>query len=51
MKKKDYYKQVRVGKFWSRKYIKYESNGDRNRTLSVETYLNKLRTYLKDIIE
>ena len=49
MKKKDYYKQVRVGKFWSKKYIKYESNGDRNRTLSVETYLNKLRTYLNSL--
>ena len=31
-------------------YIEYESNGDRNRTLSVEKYLNKTRLYLKDII-
>ena len=30
--------------------IDYESNGDRNKTLSVEEYLNKIRPYLKDII-
>ena len=28
----------------------YNSNGDRNKTLSVEEYLNKIRQYLKDII-
>ena len=31
-------------------YIEYESNGDRNKTLSVEEYLNNIRPYLKDII-
>ena len=30
--------------------MEYESNSDRNKTLSVEEYLNKIRTYLKDII-
>ena len=45
-----YYKPVRVGIFWSNNYIEYESNGDRNKTLSVEEYLNKIRPYLKDII-
>ena len=25
------------------------SNGDKNKTLSVEDYLNKIRPYLKDI--
>ena len=28
----------------------YESNGDRNKTLSVEEHLNKIIPYLKDII-
>ena len=28
----------------------YESKGDRNKTLSVEEYLNKISPYLKDII-
>ena len=31
----DCYKPVRVGSFWSSNYIEYESNGDRNKTLSV----------------
>ena len=34
----------------SNNYIAYESNSDRNITLSVEEYLNKIRLYLKDII-
>ena len=35
----DYYKPVKVGNFWSKKYIEFKSNGDRNKTLSVEEYL------------
>ena len=41
---------MRVGNFWSNNYIEYKSNIDRNKTLLVEEYLNKIRTYLKDII-
>ena len=48
--KENYYKPVKVSNFWSNNYIEYESNGDRNKTLSVEEYLNKIRPYLKDII-
>ena len=48
--KEDYYKTVRMGKLWSNNYIKYKSDGDRNKTLSTEEYLNKVRPYLKDII-
>ena len=33
--KEDYYKSVRVGNFWSRNYIEYERNGDRNKALSI----------------
>ena len=40
--KEHYYKPVRVGNFWNRIYIKCESNGDRNKTLLIEKYLNKL---------
>ena len=36
--------------FWSNNYIEYKNNGDRNKTLSFEEYLNKSRPYLKDII-
>ena len=46
----DYYKSVRVSNSWSNSYIEYESNGDRNKTLSVEEYLYKIILYLKDTI-
>ena len=46
----NYYKPVRVSNFWSNSYIEYKSNGDRNKTPSVEEYPNKVRPYLKDII-
>ena len=45
----NYYKPVRLNNFWSNNYIEYESNSDRNKTLSVEECLNKIRPYLKDI--
>ena len=37
----NYYKLVKVSTFWSNNYIEYKSNGDRNKTLSVEEYLSK----------
>ena len=43
------YKPVRVNSFWHVNYIGYESNDDRNKKISVEEYLNKIRPYLKDI--
>ena len=46
----NYYKPVRVSNFWRNNYIEYESNGNRSRTLLVEEFLNKIRPYLKDII-
>ena len=46
----NYHKPERVNNFWSNNYIEYESNDDRNETLSVEEYLNRSRPYLKDII-
>ena len=48
--KKKISKLVRVGSFWGNSYIKYESNGDRNKILSVEEYLNEIRPYFKDIM-
>ena len=50
LKYEDYYKPVRVGNFYSSNCIEYIGNGDRNRTLSSEEYLSKIRTHLKDII-
>ena len=46
----EYYQPVRVNNFWSNNYIEYKSNGNRNTTLSVEEYLDKIRSYFKDII-
>ena len=46
-----YYKPVRVCNFCGNNYIEYESKGDRNKAPSVEEYLNKIRSYLKDIIK
>ena len=47
---KDYYTPVRESKFLSNNYIEYESNVDRNKTISVEKYLDKIKPYLKGII-
>ena len=46
----NYYKPVRVSNVWSKNYTEYESKGDRNKTLSFKEYLNRNKTYLKDII-
>ena len=45
----NYHKPVKVYNIWSNN-IKYKSSGDRNKTLSVREYLDKVRPYLKDII-
>ena len=42
-----YYKPVIVGNFWSNDYIEYKSNCDRNKTLSIKEYHNKIRLFLK----
>ena len=31
-------------------YIKYESNGDKNKNSPLDEYLNKIETYLRNII-
>ena len=49
-KKEDYYRLVKEIIFWCNNYIEYESNGDRNKTLSAEEYFNKIRSWVKDII-
>ena len=47
---KNYYKPVRVNNFWSNNYIGYKSDRHKNRILSVEEYLDKIRPYLKGIM-
>ena len=41
-----YFKSVRVCNFHSVNYIKYESNGDRNKTLPIKENLDKIKPYL-----
>ena len=41
---------MRLNNFWRNNYIEYKSNSDKNKILSVEEYLNKIRPYLKGII-
>ena len=48
--RENYYKPVRVINFWSNNYIEQESKSNRNKRLSVEEYLIKIRLYLKDIL-
>ena len=46
----NYYEPVRLSNFWNNRYIECGSNGDRNKALSVKEYLNRIRPYLKNII-
>ena len=39
-----------IRNFWNNNYIEYESNGDENRNLSLDEYLNKVEPYLSSII-
>ena len=40
-----------MGNFWNNNNnIEYESNGDRNKKLSVKEQLNEIKPYLRDII-
>ena len=51
MKKEEenYYKPVRVSNVLSNNYVEYESNNDREKIVSPEEYLNKVRPYLTGI--
>ena len=49
-KEENYYKAVSVSNFWSNNYIEFESNSDRNKTLSVKEYRNQIRPNLENLI-
>ena len=48
VEEKAYYKPKRVSNFWNNNYI--ESSADKNRNLSLDEYLNKIKPYLRNII-
>ena len=50
MKKKKFIMSLNGKYFWNNNYIEYESNGDEKRTLPFDEYLNKIETYLRNII-
>ena len=35
-KEEDYYQPIRISNFWNNNYIEYESNGDKNRNMSLD---------------
>ena len=41
---------AKVGYFWNKNYIEYESNGDRNKNPATNKYLKEIRLFLKNII-
>ena len=45
----NYYEPVRVSNFSRNNYVEYESNVHKNKSLSVKEYLNKIRSYSKNI--
>ena len=45
-----YYKPILVKSFHKESYKEYESRGDKNKSLSIEEYLNKIIPYLKELI-
>ena len=45
-----YYKPITTNNTFNSNYVEYESNGDKNKTLSIKEYLNMIRPYLRDII-
>ena len=42
-KEKVCYEPRRINNFWNNNYIAYESNGDKNKNLSLNEYLNNLK--------
>ena len=48
--RRKYYKPVRVSNFWSKNCIEYESSSNKNKVFPFEEYLDKIRSYSKDII-
>ena len=47
---KDYYKSIIVKSAFNNNYVMYESNGDKDKILIPDEYLNRIRSYLVDMI-
>ena len=49
-KEEDFYEPRRINSLCNNNYIEYESNGNKNRNLLLDEYLNKMKIYLRNII-
>ena len=49
-KQEDFYGPIRVDYLYSNNYIEYDSDGNRNKNLSIKEYLSESKSYLRDII-
>ena len=45
-----YYKPILVKSSFKEDYKEYESRGDKDKALSIEQFLNKIRPYVKELI-
>ena len=48
---KYYYKPININNTFNNNYIEYDSNGDKDKTLSIKEYLDMIKQYLIDIIK
>ena len=46
----DYFKPIIARGVFNSRYIQYESKGDKGKNLSINEYLNMIKSYLSDII-
>ena len=49
--KKDVYKPIKISGAFSDNFVEYQSNGNRDRSISIARYLNNIREHLKRLIE
>ena len=50
LKEEDYYKPIKINNVFNDYISEYQSNGDKDKTLSVKEYLHVIRQYLSDIV-
>ena len=49
-KDKYYYEPIRISSAFEDNFIEYESNDEKDKTLPIEEYLDKIRPYLSNMI-
>lgn len=46
----EYYELVRISNAFDDNFVEYRSNGDKEKTLPIEKYFNKIKPYLSGMI-